>query len=194
MTNRNGLVLSLACLSMLLGVGVCQADSITYNVDQVIGSGSVVGTITTDGTIGILGAGDITGWNLELNGLGASTNLTNSNSGVVDTGADVTATSTNLFFNFSGGDTSILAFVVTRGAGTVYYCDATSSGECLQGASVSPISFSDPSFQNEAESGNQIIGSTPLPSTWLMLLSGFVGLGFFAFRGTTKNFAAVAAA
>jgi hypothetical protein len=36
--------------------------------------------------------------------------------------------------------------------------------------------------------------ATPLPSTWLMLLSGFVGLGFFAYRGTKKNAAALAAA
>jgi hypothetical protein len=36
--------------------------------------------------------------------------------------------------------------------------------------------------------------TTPLPSTWLMLLSGFVGLGFFAYRGTKKNSAALAAA
>ena len=28
---------------------------------------------------------------------------------------------------------------------------------------------------------------TPLPSTWLMLLSGFFGLGFFAYRGTKKQ-------
>jgi len=30
-------------------------------------------------------------------------------------------------------------------------------------------------------------GATPLPSTWLMLLSGFVGLGWFAYRGTKKR-------
>ena len=36
--------------------------------------------------------------------------------------------------------------------------------------------------------------ATPLPSTWLMLLSGFVGLGFFAYRGTKKNSAAFAPA
>jgi hypothetical protein len=34
---------------------------------------------------------------------------------------------------------------------------------------------------------------TPLPSTWTMLIAGFVGLGFFAYRGTKKNFAAIAA-
>jgi hypothetical protein len=36
--------------------------------------------------------------------------------------------------------------------------------------------------------------ATPLPSTWFMLLSGFVGLGFFAYRGTKKNTAALAVA
>jgi hypothetical protein len=36
--------------------------------------------------------------------------------------------------------------------------------------------------------------ATPLPSTWIMLLSGFVGLGFFAYRGTKKNTASLAAA
>jgi hypothetical protein len=34
--------------------------------------------------------------------------------------------------------------------------------------------------------------ATPLPSTWLMLLTGFVGLGFFAYRGTKKDSAAIA--
>ena len=41
---------------------------------------------------------------------------------------------------------------------------------------------------------SEVAGSTtPLPSTWLMLLSGFVGLGFFAYRGTKKNSVAFAA-
>ena len=35
---------------------------------------------------------------------------------------------------------------------------------------------------------------TPLPATWLMLLGGFAGLGFFAYRGTRKDSAAFAAA
>ncbi len=37
------------------------------------------------------------------------------------------------------------------------------------------------------------VALTPLPSTWTMLIAGFVGLGFFAYRGT-KNSAATAAA
>ncbi len=36
--------------------------------------------------------------------------------------------------------------------------------------------------------------ATPLPSTWTMLIAGFVGLGFFAYRGSKKNTAAIASA
>jgi hypothetical protein len=35
--------------------------------------------------------------------------------------------------------------------------------------------------------------ATPLPSTWTMLIAGFVGLGFFAYRGTKKNSTAISA-
>jgi hypothetical protein len=36
--------------------------------------------------------------------------------------------------------------------------------------------------------------ATPLPSTWSMLIAGFVGLGFFAYRGAKKGSAALTAA
>jgi hypothetical protein len=42
--------------------------------------------------------------------------------------------------------------------------------------------------------GGPAPATTPLPSTWLMLLSGFVGLGFFAYRGTKNRSAALTAA
>jgi hypothetical protein len=35
---------------------------------------------------------------------------------------------------------------------------------------------------------------TPLPSTWTMLIAGFLGLGYFAFRGTKNRAGAMAAA
>jgi hypothetical protein len=36
--------------------------------------------------------------------------------------------------------------------------------------------------------------TTPLPSTWLMLIAGLLGLGYFAYRGTQKNSAALVTA
>ena len=38
------------------------------------------------------------------------------------------------------------------------------------------------------------VATTPLPSTWTMLIAGCVGLGFFVYRGSRKNTAELAAA
>jgi hypothetical protein len=46
---------------------------------------------------------------------------------------------------------------------------------------------------NESFAPTFLPAATPLPTTWLMLVSGFVGLGFFAYRGTKKNSAVLAA-
>jgi hypothetical protein len=48
--------------------------------------------------------------------------------------------------------------------------------------------FEGPNMQFDA------VGSTPLPSTWTMLIAGFAGLGFFAYRGSKNNAAVFAAA
>jgi hypothetical protein len=62
--------------------------------------------------------------------------------------------------------------------------------QCINGGSVNVIceaaSYESNSFQ--------IIGYTPLPSTWTMLIVGYFGLGFFAYRGSKKKAAAIAAA
>ena len=38
------------------------------------------------------------------------------------------------------------------------------------------------------------LAATPLPSTWTMLIAGFLGLGFLAYRGSNTGTAALAAA
>ena len=60
-----------AAANILLG-GAVLAAPITYNVNQTIGVGGVVGTIQTDGTIGVLATGNFLAWDLTLNGDGAS--------------------------------------------------------------------------------------------------------------------------
>jgi hypothetical protein len=65
------LLLGSAAISLLLGATTANA-TISYSVNQTIGGGSVVGSIQTDGSPGVLGASDITGWNLLLTGLGGA--------------------------------------------------------------------------------------------------------------------------
>jgi hypothetical protein len=95
-----------------------------------------------------------------------------------------------LYNTFGGG----LAGVLDSGGGVLsfggwrfaysanVYPDQTVANCC---GPDSPFRFADATFTATA---------TPLPSTWLMLLTGFVGLGFFAYRGTKKGSAAIAAA
>src|ERR1039458_10347298 len=45
-----------------------QAGPITYNLNDSFGGGaSAVGTITTDGAVGVLAASDVLNWNIVLN-------------------------------------------------------------------------------------------------------------------------------
>lgn len=170
----------------LLGVSVCAAAPITYNINQTIGQGSVVGTIQTDGAIGVLATGDVIAWNLTLNGLGATYNITNVNSAVKVTGNDFTATALDLSFNFSGADDGYLLFQDGQFSGMHYYCDATVDDTCFQGASVVPEGFNDASAQNAARSGNLVIATaataTPEPASIVLLLSGVAGLAASRWR------------
>jgi len=154
------------------------ASATVYNVDQIIGNGSVVGTITTDGATGVLNVGDITAWNLELNGPGASFNLTSPNNAYVS-GMDLTATAQYLYFDFSGSDGG--RFLLQQGPeiGNTYYCDSTASNDCIKGASVVPQNYQSPSAQYSMPEGKQIIGvaAVPEPATWAVMLMGFAGLG-----------------
>ena len=67
--------------------------------------------------------------------------------------------------------------------GTSYYLSVDNPGGTLWNpGDLGTLSASDPP------------PSTPLPSTWTMLIVGFVGLGYFAYRGAKKSSAALAAA
>ncbi len=89
------------------------ANNVTYNVNLTFGSaGSMVGTITTDGTLGALNTSNIVSWNLTLaDSATNSTLLTPGNSafssGSYNTGGqpnnDFTATSTTLTMTYSNG-------------------------------------------------------------------------------------------
>ncbi len=200
MIDMKNFVLRLGLGAGLFAVAVAGASAnIVYTVDQTIGAGSVTGTITTDGATGVLGVSDILEWNLELQGVGASYDLT-STSSIAEKhviGNDLTATTTNMYFNFSGtvGD----QFLLQDGpeGGQTYWCNSVGTTSCYPGKSVVPVFYTDPSSQFDmTASGNQIIASVsstiPEPSTWAMLLAGFAALGAASYRASRKTNALVA--
>jgi hypothetical protein len=105
-------------------------------------SDTITGSITTDGTIGTLASSNILGWNLNLfDNLNSAYDydLTPSNSSLVeDTGSALSATSTGLYFDYSGaGEFLIQANAPGAYSGYHYFCFST-GGACLTGETIAP--------------------------------------------------------
>ena len=167
--------------------------NIVYGVNLSVGGGEVVGTITTDGAIGILGAADILAWDLTVTGLGgASVNLVSSdglsgvevgnNTAVFNPSAgtpDLTADARHLYFNFSGTDGGYLGFQMLPFYGGEQYwsCGANNNSDTAQGFGLVPVLYTDPSSIYVLEAGNQIIATAATAPSYVNAFAGFTGTG-----------------
>jgi hypothetical protein len=158
------------------------ANSITYDVNQTIGPATVKGTITTDGSLGTIFSTDITSFNLTLSDTsGDSFNYTSS---VFSAGDDITATSTDLLFSYTGGpDVGYLLFQPTYGNSHTFFCLATSGNLplCDPGEAIVPKFWESPTTgYNASISGEQVFatvpGTVPEPSTVGLMVVGLLGL------------------
>jgi hypothetical protein len=182
MTSKQRVFLQTAAL-VLVGAFAGKAD-IVYNVDRTVGTGTITGTITTDGAIGVLAATDIVSYDLELAAAPNFLNL-NGTTGVQVVGSDLTATAATLNFDFSGGAGF---FLIQPGPedGFHYYCDQTISGPCLDGETVAADSFEDGGL-NGTIAGDVVIGTAhtsaaPEPTFMMLTGLGLAGLTFAAYR------------
>jgi len=111
-----------------------------------------------------------------------------------------TSCSSSCVFSFTNDFVLQLTFLSGNPADPVFTtCAATgqSCGSYNNSPTViaSGYSESDTAFAWFATTGSvTAVTATPLPSTWMLLISGFVGIGFFAYRGAKNNPAALAAA
>jgi len=124
------------------------ASPITYDVSLPVGDGSVTGWIQTDGTPGTITSSNINFWNLTLTEGTNSVALVNTptfqDSFVGSSSTDLSATASELLYNFSGS--GFLQFdnsgFATTGLPLAYLCFASVSGCGQNGDAQAPgISF-----------------------------------------------------
>src|ERR1700691_4287227 len=101
----------------LLSASQANASSITYNVDILSGTQSIVGTITTDGSSGNLLLSDITNWDLVGNQTGGAyvtmlgpSSGNNSTAVAAPAWTGLVATATTLSFLFESTTEGYIAF------------------------------------------------------------------------------------
>ncbi len=129
---------------------------ITYSVNRTIGDGCIYGTITTDGTLGVLRSADVIGWELtliapDLNA-GPEDTIMQSNQIQTNLFGDTTiASSADLMFDISG-DLGIGFFLVQGAATSNYYCIETAGAFCTGGGVGEHIGFAS-GFSGPAETG-----------------------------------------
>jgi hypothetical protein len=176
---------------------------ITYNISRTAGTASINGSIQTDGATGTLAGTDILDWNLVLTNGPAILNLTGPLSGgnSVDLDSvlmgDLTASSSDLFFNFGAANDGHLLFQTTGlfGTGEQYYCVGASllNSPCAAGEDIVPVSIFDATTyaHSGALTGNEVIASVPAavpePTTGLLLTTMLLGVGFAARRRIARG-------
>jgi hypothetical protein len=161
---------SAIAFTIVLGATVCRASDITYYIDLTnIGfdHGSVIGTLETNGTIGTLTDMDFVTGNLEVTEPGTTSfDLTPSDAILSLTGDALTATTTELLYNFA-----VIGNLGINDGSDGFGLDSTSNPN-NNFLFVSPASSASPEFTNTL-----VVGvATPEPSTLGIMLAVLVAL------------------
>lgn len=185
---------------MLVGLSCSSSfGSIMYTSTHGVGTGSVSLSITTDGTLGVIGNSNILDWNIAMtDGPDSFTllgPLSGSNSVALVAGSALTATASDLLFNFSAGPSEFLLIQSPFiGASKLFWSVQTSgSYNSTPGEAIDPRT--DFTYVETPHSDNLVIASAgaavPEPSSLTLVGLGAFGLVAGAIRRRRQQQAAV---
>ena len=185
-----------------VGVVGAQASLLSYDVNATYTDGALIdGTITGSFTVDYLGgtSAAVTAVSLTSSASGpvpAATYLP-VNSGFTEYGGTTEFPTSDVWDFSSGavingdsynGPVVVLAFIFpsgsildTYGFGASQFWTRNNGGQTTFYSIAGTVTPA-------------VVSATPLPATWTMLIAGFVGLGFFSYRGSKKAAAAIAVA
>jgi len=192
-------------LAMMGMAGAANAVPITYELNRVIGAGTVTGFIETDGTLGVLSTINITDWVLTLTApdlLGGSPDVIDFATQIVTNigGMATTATSTGLFFDF---DLSGSNFFLLQGTSPLnYWCLETGSPACTgfglsEAMGQGSVGFGPVAQSTTGQTGVEQFGTAiPEPSTLTLFATGLALLAFLGWwrRSRQRTHAALRSA
>jgi hypothetical protein len=164
-----------------------QANAITYTSTRTVGTGTANLSITTDDTIGLLSTANITSFTITVANSFGSFTINEDNGEAQIVGSALSATATNLLFDFTGEGGSYALFQApTIGSAQTFYClEVTVCANNPNGETLLPDNNYNEHRSFANYSGQQVIASAdgaavvPEPATWGMMLLGFglVGAG-----------------
>ncbi|MFN7175420.1 MAG: PEPxxWA-CTERM sorting domain-containing protein [Thermaurantiacus sp.] len=164
------------------------ADALTYVASRPVGAGSVALSISTDGTLGVLASANIVDWTITVTRGPDSVTLlgplSGSNSGFTLSATNLSATSSDLLFDFDVNGFFLIQ-TPNPGSSQPFWCVQGLAGGCFDfsgpGEAVLAVFGDFNQFTREARQGLQVIASVgtgvpgviPEPATWALLIAGF---------------------
>jgi hypothetical protein len=170
----------------LMAATSTQAFALTYVGNRTIGTGSANLSITTDGTIGVLNQANITGWTIGVTDANGTFTLQGPNSGnnsqLLISGTALTATATDLLFNFGASSGFALFQNPSIGSSGPFYCPQINGCFDFSGPGEGVLSGGPFNPTRNSLRGNVVLASVagpvvPEPATWAMMIFGFGAVG-----------------